>query len=373
MRRRLSACLLAGFIAGLAGPAAAAPGAVRLDTGVIDGAKFAIARPAAWNGSLLLVAHGFRDAHAPLVADLNPRHLADQTLLGEGWMIATTSYRRNGMIIRDAITDLENLRAHIAARYGEPQVTILEGFSMGGAIVTLMAEQFSDHCQGAVAVGAALQAHEPGGPLAFNLQPAIPLVFLTNQSELDGPRHYLAAPFDRPVPPVLLEVKRDGHGNVNQRELLVAIRAVLTLAAGQPLSLPAIDGAPGWYDATRTPAPGLSRVRLLNDGGFEARVTDVDAIHGNVTLDAQPLDLAQASIAPGTQFELAAGGRTFRVRYGRDFPSVPRGRWVAFPDADGFLLLGRNQDNAAATAGLAAGDTVVIHRVLDEPGAGPAP
>ncbi len=378
MFRRLPLLVVAmAIVAEIAGRAAAGPvnsgtaagGGIKLDTGEIAGARFTIARPAAWNHGLLLIAHGLRDQSAPLVADLNPRHLAYRTLLDEGWIVAKTSYRRNGLLLRDAIADLENLRAHIAQSYGEPQLTILEGDSMGGAIVTLMAEQFSDHYQGAVAVGAALQVREPGGTLAFNLQPRIPLVFLANQSELDGPRHYLAAPFDRPVRPVLLAVARDGHVNVNQRELLVAIRAVRTLIDGQPLALPRVAGAPGWFDATQPPTPGPSQVRLLNDSGFAARVTEVSAIYGNVVLTAQPLDLAQAAIAPGTRFDLAVKDRTFRVVYGRDFSSVPRGQWVAFPDADGFLLLARHGDNAAATAGLAEGDVVVIHRVLDDPGA----
>jgi pimeloyl-ACP methyl ester carboxylesterase len=381
MFRRLLLLVLAGA-AGFTGRAAAGPanagtaarGGIMLDTGEIEGARFAIARPASWNRYLLLIAHGFRDQSAPLVADLNPRHLAYRTLLDEGWIVAKTSYRRNGLILRDAIADLENLREHIAQNYGEPQVTLLEGDSMGGAIVTLMAEQFFDHYQGAVAVGAALQVREPGGTLAFNLQPKIPLVFLTNQSELDGPRHYLAAPFDRSARPVLLEVARDGHVNVNQRERLVAIRAVRTLIDGQPLALPGVAGAPGCFDATQPPAPGASQVRLLNDGGLEARVTEVTEIYGNVILNAQPLDLAQAAIAPGTRFDLTAKGRTFRVVYGRDFTSAPRGGWVAFPDADGFLILARNLANAAATASLAEGDTVVIHRVSGDAGAdAPAP
>jgi pimeloyl-ACP methyl ester carboxylesterase len=358
---------------GPATPRRAAPDGVTLDEGEIDGARFAIARAASWNGYLLLIAHGYRDQSAPLVADLNPRQLAHQTLLAEGWMIAKTSYRRNGLVIRDAIADLENLRAYIAKTYGEPQLAILEGDSMGGAVVTLMAEQFHDHFQGAVAVGAALQAREPGGSLAFNLQPQIPLVFLTNQSELDGPRHYLAAPFDRPIRPFLFEVKRDGHVNVSQRERLVAIRALLTLIDGQPVALPGIDGAPGWFDATQQPAPGPSQVRLLNDGGFEARVSEVTAIFGNVILNAQPMDLAQAAIAPGTWFELAAKGQTYRVCYGRDFTDVPRGQWVAFPDADGFLTVGRNRESAAATASLREGDPVVIHRVIDDPGSDAPP
>jgi len=41
---------------------------------------------------------------------------------------------------------------------------------------------------------------------------------------------------------------------------------------------------------------------------------------------------------------------------------VKRGEWVAFPNADGFFYLGRNRDNAAASAGLQTGDPVTVHR-----------
>lgn len=266
----LPALILSAVPAGPASPAAGqlpAPfSGVRLDTGEIEGAKFVIARPADWNGCVLLLAHGFREEKAPLVAELNPDHLACRTLLDEGWVVATTSYRRNGMIIRDAIADLENLRAHIAATCGEPRRVVLEGDSMGGAIVALIAEQFAGNYQGAVAVGATLQAHEKKDPLAFNLQPQIPLVFLSNQSELDGPRKYLAAPFAREIRPLLLKVARDGHANVSQRERLAALRTLVDLIDHQSVLLPAVDGAPMLYDATQEPVPGPSR----SDGSTRA-------------------------------------------------------------------------------------------------------
>ncbi|MDD2765564.1 MAG: SAM-dependent chlorinase/fluorinase [Opitutaceae bacterium] len=367
---------LLAVLALLAGPSAfAAPAGVKLETGEIQGAKFTIARPAYWNRCLLLVAHGYRESQAPLVADLNPDHLAYRTLLEEGWMIAKTSYRRNGMIIHDAIADLENLRTCIAKTHGQPQRTILEGDSMGGAIVTLMAEQLAESYQGAVAVDAALQAREPGRNTGFSIQSQIPLIFLTNQSELDATRRYVTAPFDRPARPVLLVVRRDGHVNVSQRERLAAIRALLARIDRQPVALPRLDGESVIFDATQEPAPGPSQVRLLNDGGFEAGVTEVTASFGNLALNAQPADFARAGIAPGTWFELTARGQTSRVFYGRDFGDVKRGQWVAFPNADGFLYLGRNHDNAAVTAGLKEGDLVVIHRLPEGSGdaaAGPA-
>jgi len=333
---------------------------VTVETGVIEAAPFAIAKPAHWNGNLLLLAHGYRDPSAPLIADLNPRHKAYATLLGEGWMVAKTGYRRNGIIVRDAITDIENLRAHIAAAFGEPRRVFLEGDSMGGAIVTLIAEQPAGRYQGAIAIGAALGIREGDAPLVFTHQPCLPVVFLTNQSELTDTAAYLSATSGARSRALLLRVGRDGHVNVNQSERLLALRTVLSLANHRPVSLPAIAGQPGWFEGTQTPSPTPSQVRPLDAGGFEARVTEATAIFGNLALNAQPDDFARAAIAPGSWFELAAKGATFRVFYGRTFSDVPRGEWIAFPNADGYFYLGRNRGNAASTASLKEGDPVVI-------------
>ena len=114
---------------------AAAP-TFTIETGELNGAKFTLLRPAQWNARVLLLAHGLRDADRPLVADLFPEHLAYRTLLNEGWLIAKTSYRRNGVIVTDAIADLDALRDHIEQKFGAPDRVLLEGESMGGLIVT---------------------------------------------------------------------------------------------------------------------------------------------------------------------------------------------------------------------------------------------
>jgi S-adenosylmethionine hydrolase len=121
------------------------------------------------------------------------------------------------------------------------------------------------------------------------------------------------------------------------------------------------------YDATQPPEPGPSQVQRLTDGGFETRVTEVTAVFGNLAFNAQPGDFAEAGIVPGAWFELSAKGQTFRTRYGRDFDSVKRGKWVAFPNADGFCYLGCNHDNAAAITGLQVGEAVVVRRLSREP------
>lgn len=359
------------------GPARAAAAAPVLEQGEIAGAKFAIARPARWNRRLLLIAHGLRAESAPLVADLFPEQFAYKTLIDEGWMVAKTSFRRNGPIVADAMADLDALRAHIVQTYGNPERVLLEGESMGGLIATLIAERLPDLDEqgqpgyaGVVAIGAALSVRESNMAIGLTLQPKIPIIFLTNQSELDGPANYIGKFVSRDrtdVLPVLLRVSRNGHVNVNQRERLAALRVLDTWLDSGPAALPHPPKDEPFFDVTVPPVPQPSQVALQADGrGFEARVTEISAGYGNMFLNAQPGDFDAAGIRPMTWFQLEVGDKTYRIRYGRDFDSVKRGEWVAFPNADGFTWLARNFADAAATASLKLGDAVTLRR-YDEP------
>lgn len=355
-------------------PTAAAPQAVKpiLETGEIAGAKFALARPARWNGGLLLIAHGYRAEDRPLVADLFPEHLAYKTLLDEGWMIAKTSYRRNGTIVADAIADLDALRDHIAEKYGELKRVLVEGESMGGLIGTLIAEREPmvspttlPRYAGVIAIGAALDLREPNSTLGLTLLPHLPVLFLTNQSELPGPRAYVTAdlPREAALKPVLFRVSRDGHANVNQRERLAAIRAMNTWLDRGPSALPPPPKDAPFFDATVAPDPQPSQVTMHADGrGFDARVIEVSAVYGNLFINAQPADFEAATIGKMMWFQLTAHGKTFRVLNGRDFSSVKRTEWVVFPNADGFFWLARNYADAAAAAELKVGDTMSLRR-----------
>ncbi|MCF3650868.1 alpha/beta hydrolase [Synoicihabitans lomoniglobus] len=339
-----------------------------LTTGTIDGAHYTIATPShrPWNQQLVLIAHGYRPESAPLVADLFPHQSAYQTLIDEGWMVAKTSYRRNGIIVADAITDLDQLLAHINATYGPTNRVILMGDSMGGTIATHLAERGGDDYDGLIAIGAALELREHGDAHGLNLAPQLPLLFVANRSEFDGPRNYLNETSAREgvhlVSPVLFRIDRDGHVNVNQAERLFAIRAMNSwLDRGRPgLPHPVLDK---FFDATQRPNPGLSQVAIDADArGLTAKVTEVSAIYGNVFLNLQPADMAAIGWTEGLWAELIVGDQTFRVRHGRDFDSVERGEWVVFPNADGFTWLSRNWGNAAETANLHVGSEIHLRR-----------
>ncbi len=330
---------------------AAEPAVARLETGTLDaGAVYSVALPEKWNGRLLLLAHGLRDDSEPLHAHLFPERGFTRALLAEGWIVAITSYRRNGVIVRDAIVDLENLRAHVARTHGRPQRTYLMGDSMGGLIVTRIAERHPELCDGAVGVGSALHMSETGSSM-LNRAPQRPLLYLSNQSEIAGPYRYSEAAKDAPFAPVLWIVARDGHVNVNPTERLAALAALVRWVehGERPLEQ---------RNATHVPSPGPSRARFAPDGSAEGTITFVHPVYRSFLLDLQPADFAQLGIKSGDCFTLHLGGRAHDLRYTAD-PEYDGGGSVAGPEPEGFtaaFLRGR----AAREAKPAVGNPVRI-------------
>ena len=365
--------LLPVLLAG-AGIAAAAP---RLETGELAGAPFAAAVPDRWNGQLLLLAPGFRGEDRPRTVELPINQPSLRRLLEDGWLLATTAYRRNGVVIADAVADLDALRDHLARLHGDPRRVLVEGEGMGGLIAVLLAEREPEpnfgtrsRYAGVVAVGPALHLRESGATLGLSLQPRIPIVFLCPQGQLEGARQYATAnvPRELRLRPQLLVVARDGSAAINQAERLLALHTLEDwLDQGRPA------GSLVGRDVTRHPSPRPSRVEPLPDApGFTTRVTAVAVETGGLTLDAQTADFAAAGIGPRAWFEVTTAGGTWRALLGRDFAQVRRGEWLAFTDGEGWMNLGRRGADAASSAGLRPGDRLTIRRYGPDD-RGPAP
>ena len=225
------------------GAADAMPQGVRVEKITLNGAKAKIAVPREWNGRVLLFAHGFRRAEAPRTAPL--RLVLYRRLLADGWMVASTAYRRNGLIVRDAVLDLKILGDYITLTHGAPSLVIVQGHSMGGLIGTLLAESPGDRYDGVLAVGAALELREDHNPMAPTCRPLVPLLFLSNRDEIDGPRDYLSCAgkaFNAwgAELPVVREVDRDGHVNVTDEEIREALDVLIDWVANG--KRPAEDG-----------------------------------------------------------------------------------------------------------------------------------
>src|SRR5204862_5319705 len=92
---------------------AAQTGPVSLD-GTLDGVAYTIKLPEAWNGTLLVFMHGYRDvADAPGEVEDHTAHFEPVSftplLLSHGFCIAASAFRVNGYNIQEGIEDTKRL------------------------------------------------------------------------------------------------------------------------------------------------------------------------------------------------------------------------------------------------------------------------
>jgi len=162
MKRLLTTCalsvvvVLAAFLPALAEHS---PNAAAEELGVSNGAQYAMFVPNAWNGRLVLWAHGFVDPTAPIaLPDELPVDVAPwlvqlrETLLGAGYAVAYSSYAENGWAVKDGAARTHELRTLFAHRFGVPSHVYVGGRSLGALITVMLAETYPDDYAGALAM-----------------------------------------------------------------------------------------------------------------------------------------------------------------------------------------------------------------------------
>ena len=126
-----------------AGAQTAIPGPC-IDGDLVSGAQSRICVPlAGWNQQLVVFAHGYIEASRPLDfyhLDFGGVNLP-LLVQSQGFAFATTTYRQNGLAIREGANDIRELIAAFTSQRGAPQRTFITGASEGGLIATLLLEQ----------------------------------------------------------------------------------------------------------------------------------------------------------------------------------------------------------------------------------------
>lgn len=114
-----------------------------------NGAYYWIAKPAKWNGVLVVHSHGGPRLPAPKpeseLADLKRFAI----IVKEGFAMAATSYREGGYIgIAASAEDSENLRRLYVEKFGAPRRTIAHGQSWGGGVAAYQVERYAKGADG---------------------------------------------------------------------------------------------------------------------------------------------------------------------------------------------------------------------------------
>ena len=168
----VATCVASG---GGATVAAASPGTVTTQTGMIDGAAYLIQTPDNWNGVLLLYSHGYVEPGSPNPAQDVGDPITGAYLLGQGYALAGSSYKSTGWAVQDALQDQMALLRFFDKTVGRPKQTIAWGHSLGGMITAGLVQRHSDRFAGALPMCGVLA----GGVATWNVALDAEFVFKT--------------------------------------------------------------------------------------------------------------------------------------------------------------------------------------------------
>jgi pimeloyl-ACP methyl ester carboxylesterase len=131
------------------------PGGAMAVEGVVGpGALYGLYRPAAWNGVLVLYAHGYVEPGTPLVLPTESPQIAQlrDGLLQLGFAVAMSSFSETGFAVADGAIRTHHLRGLFNASFGPPQHTLLMGHSLGGMVAIKLAETYPGVYAGALPI-----------------------------------------------------------------------------------------------------------------------------------------------------------------------------------------------------------------------------
>jgi len=319
----------------------------------LAGSEIWIWEPENWNQKVFFIAHGLVPDGFPLSAEFSSELPFYQQLNKEGWIIASTSYRRNGMIIYDAMEDLFALQDDIEKVYGEIELSILQGSSMGGMIGTLIAEQTQTKFDGVLNMGAALGIKMAEREIALNYTPKIPVLFLSNAPEAELPRQYVERASKKNENAAFWLIDRSGHVNINQQEQRKAFEALLEFIETGKIKRN--------LDATIPLNPESTVV--WDEDGLQTKIISIEPLYGNVIVDIVLSDLQKLDISRGEYFQIQHKYKTFKVMLGSNYGDVPSKKWVAFITGDGHYKISCNYCQAEKKLGAKIGDRITIRNL----------
>ena len=116
--------------------------------GEYEGGVYRIEVPDAWNGGLVMYAHGYRGEGPDIFVSNSPIRAH---LIAKGYAWAASSYRGNSYRPDFGVDDTLALRDLFIQQVGAPRWTIIEGTSMGGHVLVASLEQHPGVYQGGLA------------------------------------------------------------------------------------------------------------------------------------------------------------------------------------------------------------------------------
>jgi pimeloyl-ACP methyl ester carboxylesterase len=246
-----------------------------------DGALYAMHVPDAWNGSLVLYAHGINSGDELTLEDENLTEV--RTALNDlGYAVAYSSWSQNGWAVRDGVRRTHQLSGLFTSRFERPERVYLVGRSLGAMVVQNLAETYPAQYDGVLPVCGMLGGGPAAASFFFN-------TWLLFDFYYPGvlPGHPLESPLVDAKTAVGLAktaIKNDAAGAIHIAEVMAAI--------GMPL--PVVPGP----SASATLMGSILTPLGYAIGGFDGLVANA---HGQVPFDNWDTDY----VIPDVQADIA--------------------------------------------------------------------
>lgn len=112
-----------------------------IDGSTGPGSQYRLARPANWNGDLVIYAHGYASPNDPVALPAEGDGFI--SMFGaQGYAVAFSSFSENGWVVRDGAQRTHQLLGLFTSKFGRPNRVYLGGASMGGLIAIKLAETY---------------------------------------------------------------------------------------------------------------------------------------------------------------------------------------------------------------------------------------
>lgn len=142
-------CATAAVVVAIAGPAAAQQ---QVEGPIGPGALYALDLPVAWNGDLVVYAHGIVDPALPVALPTSQDNFiaVRAALLARGFAVASSSFSENGFALKDAVERTHQLTGLFTSRFSRPRRVLLAGHSLGAMAALQLAETYPTQYDGAL-------------------------------------------------------------------------------------------------------------------------------------------------------------------------------------------------------------------------------
>ena len=127
---------------------------LKIETGQLHEVAYKILFPEKWDGQhLIIYAHGYEFMGSTPRQSENPEFEKRMLpFLDRGYAIAASDYAIQGFSMPQGVEDSEALRTFFVEKYGNPEVTLMVGHSLGGGVTLATMENFSENYHGGLAL-----------------------------------------------------------------------------------------------------------------------------------------------------------------------------------------------------------------------------